>query len=132
VRGEEFSQVTVQNVLFGSTPASAFTVVSPTEIRATYPDTLPKGHHNVKLQSGFAARSFADLAVVDAATFSAEFLDYPDTLRKAPNAIVYDAERAAVAVSVCMKMARPLSFDTRSSMASGRRPSRSRSSTISA
>lgn len=99
VRGDEFTEVS--NVLFGTTPAAAFTVVSPTEIRATYPNTLPTGHLNVKLQSGFAARSFADLAVVDAPVFiHAERLEYPDTLDKTPNAIVYDAERAAIGVSV--------------------------------
>jgi hypothetical protein len=101
VRGDEFQQVTVGNVLFGTTPATAFTVVSPTEIRATYPNTLPKGHHNVKLQSAFTARSFADLAVVDAPTFTATKIDYPNAqLEAAPSVIVYDAERAALGVSV--------------------------------
>ena len=101
VRGEEFSQVTIQDVLFGNTPAESFTVVSPTEIRAIYPPSLPQGRHTVRLQSTFAdVRQFADLVVVDAPVFSAAALSYPDTLDKTVSALVYDAERAALGVDV--------------------------------
>ena len=101
IRGEEFSQITVQNVLFGSTPAQSFTVVSPTEIRATYPPSLPRGRHTVQLQSSFPdVRQLADLVVVDAPAFTAAALPYPDTQDKTANALVYDAERAALGVSV--------------------------------
>jgi hypothetical protein len=101
IRGEEFSQVTIQGVSFGSTPAQSFTVVSPTEIRATVPASLPAGRHRVQLQTdSTAVRHFAELVVVDAPQFSATTLSFPDTESRLVNALVYDAERAALGVSV--------------------------------
>lgn len=101
IRGDEFSQVTIQNVSFGSTPAQSFTIVSPTEIRATAPASLPLGRHRVQLQSDVAdTRQFAELVVVNAPQLSATALQYPDTNSKLVNALHYDAERAALGVSV--------------------------------
>jgi hypothetical protein len=99
IRGQQFSQVTISGVSFGSTPASVFTVVSPTEIDATYPATLTPGRYLVTLQSNFAGmQQFATLVVVSTPGFAAAALAYPDTNSKQPYAIVYDAERAAVDV----------------------------------
>jgi len=65
------------------------------------PSSLLKGRHAVGLQSNFAnVRQFADLVVVNAPTFAAELLPYPDTTGTIVDAIVYDAERAALGVSV--------------------------------
>jgi hypothetical protein len=101
IRGEQFSQVTISDVLFGSTPAQSFTVVNGTEIRATVPASLPLGRHTVKLQSNFAGvRELAELAVVTAPFFTAAALPYPDTGDKTVNTIVYDAERAALGLSI--------------------------------
>lgn len=101
IRGEEFSQVTIQGVSFGSVPAQSFTVVNPTEIRATAPASLPSGRHRVQLQSNFAdIRQFAELVVVDAPQFTATALPYPDADEKLVNAFRYDAERAALGVSI--------------------------------
>ncbi len=100
IRGEEFSQVTVQGVRFGAHAADSFTVVSPTEIRATYPASIPLGRHRIQLQSDFdAVREFAELVVVDAPAFAATVLQYPSSQERAVNALIYDAERASIAVS---------------------------------
>jgi hypothetical protein len=99
IRGQQFSQVTISGLSFGSTPASAFTVVSPTEIDATYPATLTPGRYLVTLQSNFAGmQQLATLVVVSAPVFTATALAYPDSNSKQPVAIVYDAERAMVDV----------------------------------
>jgi hypothetical protein len=101
IRGEEFSQVTIQDVLFGTTPAQSFNVVNATEIRATLPSSLPLGRHTVKLQSNFAGvRELADVVVVNAPVFAAAALPYPNSVDKTVNTVVYDAERAALGISV--------------------------------
>ncbi len=105
IRGQEFSQLTgasaIQNVLFGSTPAQSYTVVSSTEIDATYPATLAVGRYPVVLQSSFTAtHQLADLVVVAPPTFAAAVLAYPDSNSKQPMALVYDAERQALGATV--------------------------------
>ena len=100
IRGQQFSQMPIGNVLFAGTPAPSFTLVSDTEIRATTPASLARGRHAVHLQSTQGnAHELAELVVVDAPAFSATVLPYPRTDLQAPNAIAYDAERAALAVS---------------------------------
>lgn len=100
IRGQHFSQIPIGNVLFGGTPATSFTLVSDTEIRATTPASLARGRHAVHLQSTQGgARELAELVVVDAPAFAAMLLPYPRTDRQGPIAIAYDAERAALAVS---------------------------------
>ena len=104
IRGQEFSQLSgtsaLQNVLFGSTPAASYTVVSSTEIDATYPATLAVGRYPVVLQTSFTGvHQLANLVVVAAPAFSAAVIPYPDSSPKQPTALVYDAERQALAVS---------------------------------
>ena len=100
IRGQRFSQIPISDVLFGSASASSFTIVSDTEIRAAVPASLARGRHSVRLQSTHSgARSLAELVVVDAPAFAAAVLPYPQGVGGAPNALVYDAERAALAVS---------------------------------
>lgn len=100
IRGQQLSQLQIGNVLFGSTPALSFTLVSDTEIRATTPAALARGRHTVHLQSAQgSAHELAELVVVDAPAFSAAVLAYPQADLQAPNTIIYDAERAALAVS---------------------------------
>jgi len=101
IRGEQLSQVTVQGVTFGGTAATAFTVISPTEIDASYPASLAPGRYTVQLQSTFAGvHQLAELVVVNPPTFTAAALSYPDPTARQPVALVYDAERAALAASV--------------------------------
>ena len=106
IRGNGFSQVEISGVSFGSTPAQSFTVVSPTEIHATYPSTLAPGRYPVSLQTNYAnMMSFADLVVVNAPSFTATSIPYPAGYEdvnneKQPYALVYDAERAAVLVDL--------------------------------
>ncbi len=91
----------MQGVQFGSTPADSFTVVNATEIRAHFPATLANGRHTIHLQTNAAGvKEFAQMAVVDAPTFTAQALAYPGTKESVPNAVVYDPERAALGVSI--------------------------------
>lgn len=104
IRGQEFSQLSgpsaLQNVLFGTTPAVSYTVVSSTEIHATYPATLAVGRYPVVLQSSFTGtHQLANLVVVAPPAFSAALIQYPDSSPKQPTALFYDAERQALAVS---------------------------------
>ena len=77
VRGDNFSQITVQDVKFGGSSAAAFNVVSDTEIRATHP-ALAAGTYAVQLQNpqGFN-RSLANLVVIDPQVYAATTLSYP-------------------------------------------------------
>ena len=101
IRGQELSQVTIQNVLFGDTPAQSFTVVSDTEIRATPPAGLVPARYPVRIQTGFAGvRHSAQYVVVNPPQYAAGVLAYPDNLGKFPYALVYDAERASLALAV--------------------------------
>jgi hypothetical protein len=100
VRGENFNQVTVQNVRFGSTNATAFTVVSNTEIHATHP-ALTAGSYLVQLQNNLGIeRSLATLVAVDAPAYAAGTIDYPNATAKTIQSLVYDAERRALVVAV--------------------------------
>ena len=103
VRGSGFSSITNQNLLFGTTPASSFTVISDTEIHAPHP-ALAAGKYPVSIVDGFGFnRSLASLAVVNPQTFAATTLTYypnaTDPLLRTPFEIVYDAERQALMVA---------------------------------
>jgi IPT/TIG domain-containing protein len=96
IRGENFSAVTIQDVKFDSTSAATFSVVSDTEVHATYPG-LAAGTYPVQLQSNLgASRSLANLVVVDAPPYTATTIAYPDATSKTINSIRYDAERQAL------------------------------------
>jgi hypothetical protein len=99
IRGENFTQVTVQDVTFGGVSATAFTVVSDTEIHATHPP-LSAGTYAVKLQNNLGIdRSLANLVAVTPRSYSAGTLQYPQTPHQ-PLALEYDAEREALLVAV--------------------------------
>src|SRR5206468_6321555 len=82
------------------TSASTFSVVSDTEVHATYP-ALTAGTYPVQLQSNLgASRSLANLVVVGAPSYTATTIAYPDATSKSINSIRYDAERQALVVVV--------------------------------
>src|SRR5262249_22699829 len=89
IRGMGFTGTTT--VSFGGTPATALSVVSSTEIRATYP-ALPAGIHPVHLQAGGAAIPFTEsLAIVSAPAYASTSLTYPSAPQSL-RGVVYDAE----------------------------------------
>lgn len=101
IRGDNFSQVTVTGVHFGDTPASAFTVVSDTEVRATHPG-LTAGSNPVTLDNaGNLGRSLASLQAVLPPAFGTAVIQYPDFGSGwALHGLLYDTERAALIVAV--------------------------------
>lgn len=103
IRGISFSQLAIQNVSFGAINATAFTVVSDTEVRATHP-ALVAGSYLATLQtSSGAVPSAATLVVVDAPSFVGTYLGYPaPPAGSAPRvaAVAYDAERQALLVGL--------------------------------
>lgn len=101
IRGQGFQKFTVQGVTFGATAATTFTVVSDTEIRASYP-VLTAETYPVQIQASTspgAITSLANLVVVNAPAYAATTLAYPSA---APlvQALRYDAERQALLVAV--------------------------------
>jgi hypothetical protein len=94
LRGSGFNNATGLNVMFGSTPASVYTVVSDTEIRVTHP-SLAAGSYQVTIPNQLGlTRSRARLLISTPPTLSA--LAIPLSSPVAPDRIVYDAERVAV------------------------------------
>lgn len=97
IRGENFNQVAIQDVTFGGSSATAYNVVSNTEIHVTHPP-LPAGTYPVKLQNNLGVDwSFANLTVVPPKSYSARTLPYPQTPQQTL-ALKYDAEREALLV----------------------------------
>jgi hypothetical protein len=95
VRGENFNQIAVQNVKFGSTNATTFTVVSNTEIRATHP-ALTAGSYPVQLENALGVnRSLATLAVVTPPAYGAVAYASAGTKSR----IIYDDERRTIYVA---------------------------------
>jgi hypothetical protein len=95
IRGEHFSLITPTGVNFGTTAATSFSVVSDTEIHATYP-VLQAGSYTVHLVSSQGVdRTNAQLNVVNPITFTAGVLQYPTTIGtpSAPQNLLYDAPR---------------------------------------
>jgi hypothetical protein len=105
IRGEHLDLVTVTGVNFGTTAATAFSVVSDTEIHATYPP-LSVGPHMVHLvNSQNVDRTTATLQAIAAPAFAAAAIAYPADAAAPgyvprPVSIMYDAERQAVFVSL--------------------------------
>jgi len=95
IRGHALSGVSA--VSFGSTAATAVTVLSDTEVHASYPATLSPGTLSVTLNGGSIA-SPGSIAAVARQPYSGQMLAYP----QAPQGILgalYDAERSALFVA---------------------------------
>ena len=100
IRGEFFNAVQPTGVLSGPTPATSFTLVSGTEIRATHP-ALPVGAHTVHVNNAQGIdRTTAVLHVIDAGAMPAASLDYPAGVGAIPLDLIYDARRSALLVNV--------------------------------
>ncbi|MHB8622768.1 MAG: hypothetical protein ACYC9J_03820 [Sulfuricaulis sp.] len=109
IRGQGFEQFAVQNVIFGTTAATSFTVVSDTEIQASY-RALPASTtpYPVQIQvptSPSPITSLANLIVVNPPTCTpappaVTYITYPAPF-STPTVkdLVYDAERQALLVA---------------------------------
>jgi IPT/TIG domain len=108
IRGEHFGLVTPTAVNFGSTAASSFTVVSDTEIDATYP-ALPAGTYPVRIVASGAAvgTSRARLVIVDPLNSPSTTLLYGVSPLSFVTELVYDAERQALLVQFTDKNLQP-------------------------
>jgi hypothetical protein len=94
LRGSGFTGAT--SVSFGSTAATSMTVVSDSEIDASYP-ALPAGTYPVTIDSGSIGDT-ASLVAVSAPAFAATTVPYPAGVSGTPLGIVYDAQRTALFV----------------------------------
>lgn len=102
IRGEHFDLAPPTGVLFGTTAATTFTLVSPTEIDATYPP-LAAGTYLVHVPNAQGIdRTRAQLTIFDAPTYPAVSLDYPGTNPQGVGVtnVFYDAGRGALLVYV--------------------------------
>ena len=108
IRGQGFEQFPVQNVTFGGTPASTFSVVSDTEIQATY-SLIPAGStypvsypvQIVAPNSPGAIQSKANLVVVPVPVYTATTLAYPPGVTVTGiNQLLYDAQRQALLLAI--------------------------------
>lgn len=96
IRGQGFTPAT--SVSFGGAPAMAFSVVSDTEIHATYP-ALTAGTYAVQV-SGKSGPAFTEsLKIIDAPAYASTTLGYPSA-PQIVRGLVYDAERGAVLAAV--------------------------------
>jgi len=101
IRGQGFQQFPVTGVTFGATAATTFTVVSDTEIEASYPALAP-GSYAVQIQASGnpgAITSQANLVAVNAPAYSAATIAYPSGTTPQVNELAYDAQRQALLVA---------------------------------
>lgn len=102
IRGDNFDEVTVTGVRFGDVPATAFRVVSPTEIRATHP-ALPAGSYPVTVESSeHLGRNISTLSVVDPPVMAAVSMAHPPATKWHAKGVVYDAPRQALFVGLLL------------------------------
>lgn len=94
IRGHGFSGATA--VSFGGTAATALTVVSDSEIRATYP-SLAAGTYALQVNSGSVAFS-GSVVAVPTPGYAAVLLPYPQATTSVRR-IIYDAPRQALYVA---------------------------------
>lgn len=95
LRGTGFTGVT--SVSFGSTAATSMTVVSDSEIHASYP-ALPAGTYPITIDSG-AVTDTASLIAVSPPAFTATMVPYPSGyVDTGGPEIEYDAQRTALFV----------------------------------
>jgi hypothetical protein len=100
IRGQGFQKFSLTGVTFGATVATAFSVVSDTEILASYP-ALAAGSYAVQIQapsSAGAISSQANLVTVNAPGYTATTIPYPSGTPQV-NELLYDAERRALLVA---------------------------------
>lgn len=99
IRGKGFqNNGAVNQVSFGANPAASFTVISDTEIHASYP-ALTAGSYSINLSnSSGSVPSTVKLAVVDSHSFTDTTLSYPVTPQQTLG-IVYDAKQQALFVA---------------------------------
>lgn len=101
IRGQGFQKYSVSGVTFGATAATAFTVVSDTEIQASYP-MLTAGNYPVQIllapSGATPVLSQANLVAVNAPNYSVTTLAYPAATPQVGR-LLYDAERQALLVA---------------------------------
>lgn len=100
IRGEGFLGFATPGVKFGTVAATSFTIVSDSEIRATYP-ALSAGTYEVQLDIPSHVgpiTSTADLVALDPIAYSAGVLAYP-TAAPTIRSFLYDAERSSLLVA---------------------------------
>jgi hypothetical protein len=100
IRGKGFLGFATQGVKFGTVAATSFTIVSDTEIRATYP-ALTADTYEVQLDIPSHVgpiTSTANLVVLDPIAYAAGVLAYP-TAAPAIRTFLYDAERSSLLVA---------------------------------
>jgi len=103
IRGSGLSGVSA--VSFGSTPATAATVVNDTEVHASYPATLPAGTLAVTLNSN-AIASPGSIVAIAPQSYTQQTLTFPTG--ETPTAILgmfYDAERSALLLAASFAQA---------------------------
>jgi len=101
IRGQGFQKFSVTGVNFGSTPATSFTVISDTEILASYP-ALAAGSYPVQIQAPSSPGTIisqASVVAVNAQNYVTTTLAYPSAAPQVKK-LVYDAERQALFVAV--------------------------------
>jgi hypothetical protein len=101
IRGQGFQKFSVTGVLFGATAATSFTVVSDTQIQASYP-AFAAGNYPVQIQASGSPGTIisqANLAVVNAPSYPAATIAYPSAAPQVKH-LVYDAQRQALLVAV--------------------------------
>jgi len=101
IRGQGFQAFAVQGVTFGAATATEFTVVSDTEIQATYP-ALTVGTYAVQIDAPSSLGtilSSANLEVIDPTAFVAATVAYPSTTPQV-HKLLYDAERQVLLLAV--------------------------------
>jgi hypothetical protein len=94
LRGKGFTGASA--VTFGTTAADSVSVVSDTEIHATYPP-LAAGSYDIAIDSGNVAYS-GTLDVVSPPAFVPAFLTYPVSTPAPATSFSYDADRSALLV----------------------------------
>jgi hypothetical protein len=101
IRGQGFQKFPISDVTFGGTAATAFTVISDTEILTSYPP-LAAGSYPVQIQAPSSPGTIisqANLVAVDAPSYAATTIAYPSAAPQVKK-LVYDAERQALLVAV--------------------------------
>nr|WP_157360035.1 IPT/TIG domain-containing protein [Caldimonas brevitalea] len=98
IRGKGFSAAGIDTVSFGTTSATAFNIVSDSEIHATH-SGLAAGRHTVTLKAGGSLVPFdGTLVAVPSVAYPASLLPYGGTLTET-RGLLYDAERRVLFVA---------------------------------